>query len=140
MKPEYIIIHHSLTKDSQTVSWNAIRRYHVHKLGWDYIGYHFGVELVGDHYEVLLGRWPNMFGAHCSQEKMNFNSWGICVVGNFDVAEPEASQLIVLKHLARSLMEIGGIDRDHIKRHKDFAQYKSCPGGMFPFEQFVRSV
>jgi len=140
MKPEYIIIHHSLTKDTKTVSWNAIRRYHVHQLGWSYIGYHFGVELVGDRYEVLMGRWLNMVGAHCKQMGMNRRSWGICMVGNFDETPPEGSQLIVLRHLVRSLMEIGGIDRDHVKMHRDFAPYKTCPGTMFSFNEFIRSL
>lgn len=140
MTPDYIIIHHSLTEDSSTVSWNAIRRYHVHKLGWDYIGYHFGIELIGDKYEALIGRWLNIPGAHCKQEGMNQRSWGICVVGNFDYTPPEASQIIVLKLLVQSLMEIGNIPKENIKMHRDFASYKTCPGVMFPFQEFINSL
>ncbi len=40
MKPEHIIIHCSGTEDSETVSWSAIRRYHIYDNGWANIGYH----------------------------------------------------------------------------------------------------
>ena len=59
MTPQMIILHHSLTADTHTVSWGAIRRYHTKTLGWRDIGYHFGLELARNHVEVLMGRMPN---------------------------------------------------------------------------------
>jgi hypothetical protein len=54
-KPNKIILHHSATADGPTVSWGAIRRFHVVECAWGAIGYHYGIELVGDYYEVLIG-------------------------------------------------------------------------------------
>jgi N-acetylmuramoyl-L-alanine amidase len=140
MIPTNIILHHSATEDSGTVSWSAIRRYHTHELGWTAIGYHFGIELVNDRYEVLMGRMMNVAGAHCKQENMNNKSVGICFVGNFDLKPPEDSLLMVGKNLIRSLMEILRIPKQNIYRHTDFAKYKTCPGTKFPFNEFINAL
>jgi hypothetical protein len=82
VRPDHIIIHCSATADSGTVSWTAIRRYHVEQLNWRDIGYHFGIERIGAYVEVMLGRWPDRMGAHCSAKQMNQRSLGICCVGD----------------------------------------------------------
>jgi N-acetylmuramoyl-L-alanine amidase len=136
MRPEFIVIHHSLTEDGQTVSWGAIRKYHLQQ-GWQDIGYHYGIELIGDHYEILMGRMPDQAGAHCKESGMNQKSLGICLVGNFDIAPPPAPAMDRLVELVQSLRNEWMIPLANIKRHSEFATYKSCPGKLFPWAEFI---
>jgi len=137
MKPTRIIIHHSLTKDGSTVSWDAIRWYHTHTMGWRDIGYHAGIELVGARYEVLIGRMLDEQGAHTSGQ--NNDSLGICLVGNFDLAPPPPAQLDLAVRFAGSLCRLLEIPSSRVYRHSDFAA-KSCPGAMFPWDEFIRRI
>jgi len=143
MKPEYIIIHHSLTEDSGTVSWQAIRRYHVKELGWRDVGYHLGVELVNGTPEVLLGRWFTEVGAHTVG--MNSKSIGICVVGNFD-EDVQVARMIsdgrfeTLIRVTNQVASMFNIPAARVYPHRQFAPNKSCPGKLFPWTAFIDAV
>ena len=140
MTPEFIVIHHSLTADSGTVSWGTIRKYHLAQ-GWRDVGYHWGVELVGDHYEVLMGRPMTEVGAHAKEVNMNERSIGICVVGNFDAEVPSVGVLEATARIVNQLMHLYGILRSEVIGHRDVGlmagldwqagQFKSCPGKLF---------
>ena len=133
MIPKNIIIHHSLTKDSQTVSWSAIRRYHIEENGWTDIGYHYGLELIGDHYEVLMGRPENTAGAHCAGR--NAESLGICFVGNYDLAPPPDAMMRRAVEVFYPIMRRLAIPPENVFGHRVFSQ-KTCPGAQFPLERF----
>lgn len=143
MKPEKIILHHSATKDSGTVSWNAIRRYHINDCCWSDIGYHFGIEKIDDtgspddSYEILMGRMPDEVGAHTAGQ----NSWsiGICFVGNFDDIHPPDGQWQQGLKLVRWLCKEFNIHYSEIYGHRDFAN-KTCPGTMFDVEKFKEEL
>jgi len=127
VKPNYIVIHHSATKDSGTVSWGAIREYHKRAKGWSDIGYHFGIEWMGDRDEVLLGRMPDQPGAHCIG--LNSNSIGICCVGNFDELDPPEEQWQLCLQVVRWLMGIYRIPTERVIGHREWAKDgRSCPG------------
>ena len=146
---QYIIIHHSLTEDSKTVSWQAIRRHHKDPNGrykMRDIGYHFGIEMVNDEPEILVGRslmWVH--AAHCVEMGMNQRGIGICVVGNYDLVEPSPLLWIKLKELIHPLMDIFNIPTKNILGHREVGmmagfdfrkgQYKTCPGRMFDMDR-----
>lgn len=137
---ENIILHHSLTKDSKTVSWDAIRHYHTVELGWKDIGYHFGIELIGGHYEILTGRMMDQEGAHCRKHQMNKKSIGICFVGNFDVQEPPKEQWDLGVKLVKSLLRILAIPKSSVSGHCEYTPHKSCPGKLFDLDKFRTEI
>jgi len=137
MIPNKIILHHSLTKDFRTVSWPAIRNYHVNELNWQDIGYHFGIEQVNDSYEIFMGRMPYIKGAHARRQ--NESSLGICFVGDFDtVAVPEGQWKKGLV-LVRWLMNEYNISINNIWPHSAFAD-KTCPGLKFDIPRFCAQL
>jgi N-acetylmuramoyl-L-alanine amidase len=137
-KPEKIIVHHSLTEDSGTVSWGAIRHYHVVEMGMLDIGYHAGVELLTNgersYYEALFGRKWSMEGAHTIGE--NARALGICFVGNYDVVTPEDSMLSVGASVIQLWMDLYGITKASVLPHSQFAT-KTCPGSKFPMDKLM---
>lgn len=141
---EFIVIHHSLTKDGQTVSWDAIRRYHMKELGFSDIGYHAGLEIIGNRYEKLLGRMMSHQGAHCKDAGMNQRGIGIVCVGNFDLELPSLELLTQLTEMVRWTMEIYKIPPSNVIGHWEAQamaglaadQRKSCPGKLFNMDVF----
>lgn len=143
MIPNKIILHHSATKDSGTVSWNAIRRYHVNECAWADIGYHFGVEFITDtgseqgSYEILAGRMLDQNGAHTTGQ--NGQAIGVCFVGNYDEVTPPKRMLEQGVKLCAWLCRAFNINPMQIYGHRQFAR-KTCPGSLFDVEKFKQDV
>lgn len=137
MKPKKIIMHHSLTVDSQAVSWGAIRRYHTKRRGWVDIGYHYGVELVNYDYEILVGRFEDKVGAHTKNH--NKDSIGVCVVGNWDKLKVPKGQWEKAVLLVRDILRRYGLKSKDVFGHRDFAE-KSCPGVNFDMDKFRKDL
>jgi len=114
----------------------AVSRRDAHTLTWQDIGYHFGIELVGDRYEILAGRMMTETGAHCREYQMNRKSLGVCFVGNFDQAPPPQAQWDLGLKLVRSLCAVLGIPHGNVYGHREFAPYKTCPGTQFNLAMF----
>lgn len=146
MKPEYIIIHHSLTEDSKQVDWKAIKDYHIKTNGWKDIGYHYGIEGIDNQYLVLEGRKEDETGAHCKDGGMNNKSLGICLVGNFDKYKPSQAQWDLAIKLVKELSKKYGIPAINVKGHGEVmreskASYiKTCPGLLFDMNKFRKAL
>ena len=134
-----IVIHHSLTRDGQTVNWDAIRRYHK-SMKWIDVGYHFGVEIINGRYQILVGRPLMAVGAHCYQQGVNTRSIGVCVVGNFDLRRPDEKCFDMLIPFISHLLKAFKLSPNAIYGHRDFANYKSCPGKMFDMVELAELV
>ena len=141
-KVQKVIVHHSLTKDSGSVSWGAIRRYHIQQMKWSGIGYHAGVELVLSgqeiNYEILMGREWDRSGAHTRGH--NTNSLGICFVGNYDKIPPPKKMLITGARVIALWLRLFNLTIKDIYSHHHFNVYKSCPGVYFDMEYLLTCV
>jgi len=141
MLAKEIFIHHSLTKDGATVSWGAIRQYHMTAPEYlmNDIGYHAGIECVESggvsYFEILIGRMWNVVGAHAKGH--NAESLGFLFVGNYDLGEPPAAMLERGAKFVRDCwMRPFGIPVERVRRHSEVAP-KTCPGRLFPWAKFI---
>jgi hypothetical protein len=148
---EGIVIHHSQTKDSQTVNWTEIFKYHTEVNGWQDIGYNFGIEKRDMEYVFCIGRSLNIAGAHT--KGFNSTHLGICLVGNFDIAPPSEDQLVMLTDLVTQIIAITGITRQQViahwesfiprglaKNQEEAQAIKSCSGLQFSIEEFRKRL
>lgn len=135
------MVHHSLTEDGSTVSWQAIRAYHKITQGWQDIGYHYGVELVGNEYEVFVGRPESEVAAACKEGKMNEKAIHVCCVGNFDLASPP-KQLVdkLIDYVVLPVLRRYKIGWGNVIAHRDYAHYKSCPGRQFNMDTLRSAI
>lgn len=138
MRPQGIVIHHSFTKDSSTKSWDAIKRYHIEEMGWSDIGYHCGIEDIDGVLTVLQGRPIEQSGAHTK----DFNqSVGICLVGNYDDEVPSKERIELLVDTTLGYLEqFPFLTPSNVFPHNHFASYKSCPGKLFPWDEFITKL
>jgi N-acetyl-anhydromuramyl-L-alanine amidase AmpD len=137
-----IVIHHSVTPrnlslERSVVSFNATHKVRLYQKyqqplgGTDtpYIAYHYVVSEDGRHQAT---RQLSTMGYHASNWKVNQQSIGICLTGNFDTEKPSEAQLATLAELIKGLkLEFPDIVK--VSGHRHYAS-KSCPGKNFTDE------
>lgn len=139
-KPTALVIHCSATEDGETVSWQAIRRWHMgqhpkspyRNNPWRDIGYHWGVEYVHAEPEILIGRLPDVIGAHAQGH--NHYTLGVCIVGDFDKYKP--SEMIWNKTVALCRWVVKEFKIAEVLGHRELDSGKTCPGLKFDIAAF----
>ena len=140
----HIVIHHSATA-SATIE--AIERSHV-GLGYEGVGYHFVINNgrapgTADGEITPTRRWiEQRAGAHAKvshHPEFNAAGIGICLVGDFELKGPTATQMASLEMLVRVLRDRYGIGLDRIVGHGELKNTK-CPGRLFPMETFLMAL
>lgn len=120
---ENIVLHHSASRQDATAE--SIAKYHINTLGYAAAGYHFMIENDG---KIYAGRPIKAIGAHTLMG-YNFNSIGICLIGNFDIDVPSEAQIISLKQLVTEITEL--YPDIQLTRHEQL-DATNCPGRNTP--------
>ena len=109
------------------------------------LAYHFVIgngRGMGDG-EIAIGRrWTEQLdGGHLASEAQNKIALGICLVGNFDEAQPTASQMWSLDLLVRALMTRCHLQPGAVKTHRQINIIGTrCPGSHFSTRSFLNSL
>jgi N-acetyl-anhydromuramyl-L-alanine amidase AmpD len=99
-------------------------------LGAGDLAYHFVIDRSG---RIWEGRSLSWQGAHAGNGAANTANVGVVLLGNFDVQEPTASQLLSLQQLLANLCQRYAIRPENIYGHDEVkGQYglppTRCPG------------
>lgn len=136
-----VLVHHSATHDGPGVDFAGIRNYHTAPVpighGWQDIGYHSVVELVGSRAITIPGRPVTIEGAHCPGQ--NRIALGLCVVGNFDLAPPSHALLAEAADTIAGWCVRYSIPVHEIRPHREFRS-THCPGALFPINDLRARV
>lgn len=135
---KYVVIHHSATNNG---SAKIFDRYHREEKGLtEGLAYHFVIGNGSSSKDGQLetgGRWEKQIaGVHCWDGKMNQQSIGICLVGDFDQTKPTEKQVAALLKLLKELCQKYNIPNSNIVMHRDVDKGETnCPGKHFSMEQ-----
>lgn len=128
MKPDTIVIHHSVSsRDKTTIpqinEWHKARDFTLSSMGY-YIGYHYVI--MGDG-TVTQVRKDDQLGCHVLGK--NLGKIGICLTGNFMADEPSRQQIESLENLCDTLKERYQISE--VYAHREFSKTECCGDNLF---------
>ena len=120
-----VIFHHSLSNFGDV---DIIRKCHNER-GFEGIGYHFVVPVEG---RFQHGRNIRMIGAHALGK--NSDSIGVCIVGDFNLYEPNGNQINECARLYHDLC------RAYSKTLTIEYHHELCPGFMLDRIAFKKTL
>lgn len=86
------------------------------------IGYHYIIDPAG---RVWQGRPLDWQGAHVARQ--NHGNLGICVLGNYEIQQPNADQEHAIARLLASQMRTYAVPANRVYTHRELASTR-CPG------------
>lgn len=124
---DQIVVHCSATK---TGSPESFANYHVDKLKWPGIGYHYVISKDGKAYKCNAISTISYHAAGA-----NYSSIGVCLVGNFDVEDVPDVQMKAAVDLVKDIRKNMKIKR--VIGHREVpGTKKTCPGKRFDMNKF----
>lgn len=131
---DMIVIHHTGNPYDDDLSAEQIHTSHLMQ-GWSGIGYHYVVRKDGT---IEEGRPEWAVGAHA--QGYNWNSVGIHLCGNFELAEPTQAQIESASYLIGYLCDKYCLipTAETVKGHRDLMP-TACPGqNLYDMLQTIR--
>lgn len=125
-----ITVHHdgttaftSTSRDAAARRLEQIRQAHLRRSEpFGDIGYHYLIDPSG---RVWQGRDTSWQGAHVA--KQNEGNLGICMLGNYNMQQPNTAQKAALDRFVRNQMSYYGIGINRVLTHQEQAKTE-CPG------------
>lgn len=121
----YLVIHHSAANVDSTAL--SIADYHVNKLGWPGIGYHYLV-----HWDGAIDYVGDIETIRANVAMRNHEVVGICLTGDFTSRIPTPDQIAATRQLLADLLK--QLPGRQVVGHKDVALANSptaCPGALW---------
>lgn len=116
----HLVIHH--TAAGPDVDVETIALFHVHRLGWPGIGYHFVIGVDGQ-----IAQTNGLMTASFHARQFNRSAVGIALAGDFEQGAPPTAQIEACAQLCAWLMEELRLPVDAIEGHRELVT-TTCPG------------
>ena len=131
---DLIVIHHTGDPWDDDLSAGQIHASHIAQ-GWSGCGYHYIVRKDGS---IEIGRPEWAIGSHAYG--FNFNSIGIHVCGNFEIADPTPQQIESTAYLVGWLCDKYGLipTAETVKAHRDLMPTACCGQNLYDQLQTIR--